>query len=50
MRKAVTIYLDEPTYRKLKMLVRPRPVSREIDMLKMSNRLTMSGLSKNIRC
>jgi len=33
MRKAVTIYLDEAAYRRLKMLVRPRPVSREIDML-----------------
>ena len=33
MRRAVTIYLDETAYRKLKMLIRPRPVSREIDML-----------------
>ena len=33
MRRAVTIYLDEAAYRRLKMLVRPRPVSREIDML-----------------
>ena len=33
MRKAVTIYLDEASYKRLKGLVRPRPVSREIDML-----------------
>ena len=33
MRRAVTIYLDEAAYRRLKMLIRPRPVSREIDML-----------------
>ena len=33
MRRAVTIYLDEASYKRLKMLVRPRPVSREIDML-----------------
>jgi len=33
MRRAVTIYLDEVAYKTLKKLVRPRPVSREIDML-----------------
>jgi len=33
MRRAVTIYLDEAAYKTLKKLVRPRPVSREVDML-----------------